>query len=74
MKTLILTLLLFLPMFLLAQTVWEKYADNPVLEVGPSGSWDDKVVAAPCVILVDGIYKMWYQAYDGNTFRIRHAT
>ena len=74
MKALTLTLILFLPMFLLAQTVWEKYADNPVLEVGPNGSWDDKSVAGPCVILVGDIYKMWYQGNDGNTFRIGYAT
>jgi predicted GH43/DUF377 family glycosyl hydrolase len=30
--------------------VWVKYAGNPVLDVGPSGSWEDYWVAVPGVI------------------------
>jgi len=36
--------------------------------------WDDAGVTTPSVILEDGIYKMWYDGYDGNTFYIGHAT
>jgi len=39
---------------------WEKYAGNPVLDIGPSGSWDDLSVWAPTVLFKDGMYKMWY--------------
>ena len=39
---------------------WTKYATNPVLKVGSSGSWDSKNVSAPYVIFDSGVYKMWY--------------
>jgi len=74
MKTLILTLLLFLPIVLLAQTVWEKYPDNPVMVKGASGSWDDEAVAGGTVLFDEDIYKMWYGGYDGRHYRIGYAT
>ena len=52
----------------LAQTKWEKYPGNPVLDVGPSGSGDDVSVSCPFVLKdADTIYKMWYTANDGST-------
>ncbi len=38
-----------------------KYKDNPILESGPSGSWDDTYAACP-MILKEGLdkYYMWY--------------
>ncbi len=52
-----------------------KYSGNPVLSVGPSGSWDDAHVWQP-VVLKDGEgYKMWYRGNDGsNPGRIGLAT
>ena len=54
--------------------VWTKYPGNPVLDLGPSGSWDDVEVPSPSVIF-DGIeYKMWYSGMDGSSYRIGYAT
>ena len=29
---------------------WTKYPDNPVLDAGPEGSWDDRSVACACIL------------------------
>jgi len=56
------------------QTDWEKYEGNPILEPGPSGSWDDESILG-CSVLFDGtIYHMWYGGFDGVHYRIGHAT
>jgi len=39
---------------------WTRDAANPVLDIGAPGSWDDKGVAAPCVLIEPGITRMWY--------------
>jgi predicted GH43/DUF377 family glycosyl hydrolase len=53
---------------------WTKYVSNPVLHLGPAGSWDDVNVYGPTV-LYDGItYEMWFGGYDGSNWRIGHAT
>lgn len=41
---------------------WTKASNNPVLDVGPAGSWDNITVAWPCVIYdgIDNEYKMWF--------------
>jgi predicted GH43/DUF377 family glycosyl hydrolase len=46
---------------------------NPVLDVGPPGSWDDGGVIAGSVIYHGGIYHMWYTGNDGNIGRIGYA-
>jgi predicted GH43/DUF377 family glycosyl hydrolase len=53
---------------------WTKRAMNPVLDLGPSGSWDDFHVEDPSVIKDGSIYKMWYTGYDGLVYRIGYAT
>ena len=57
-----------------AQVEWEKYANNPVLDVGAPGSWDDLAVFTPTVLFINGEYKMWYSANDGDRFRVGYAT
>jgi predicted GH43/DUF377 family glycosyl hydrolase len=53
---------------------WKKNTANPVLDLGPSGSWDDERVFTSSV-LFDGItYHMWYSGYDGTNHRIGYAT
>ena len=52
---------------------WTKYSDNPVLDVGPSGSWDAGSVYKPSVIKDGGVYKMWYHGYSDMS-RIGYAT
>jgi len=47
-----------------AQTQWQKHP-NPVLEVGPAGSWDQNVAVATTVLYHQGIYKMWYEGDSG---------
>ena len=47
---------------------------SPVLITGSTGLWDYKAVTEPSVINDNGVYKMWYSGYDGNTWRIGYAT
>ncbi|MFQ6673907.1 MAG: FlgD immunoglobulin-like domain containing protein, partial [Fidelibacterota bacterium] len=46
---------------------WTKDTLNPILDVGPSGSWDDYYVGH-CSVVFDtatSTYKMWYTGGDG---------
>jgi predicted GH43/DUF377 family glycosyl hydrolase len=52
---------------------WTKHG-NPVLDLGNQGAWDDSQADHACVLLVEGIYRMWYSADDGSTSRIGYAT
>jgi len=74
MKALTLTLILFLPIILFTQTAIEKYEGNPVLDVGPAGSWDETAVITPSVVVNGTTFKMWYTGYDGSHHRIGYAT
>lgn len=42
---------------------WAK-EPQPVLELGPRGSWDERAVADPCVILAGGRLYMYYLGQD----------
>jgi hypothetical protein len=65
----------------LAQTEWEKYAGNPILDIGASGDWDGVSVFGSSV-LFDGDdpdpahrYKMWYSGSNSSRhYRIGYAT
>jgi predicted GH43/DUF377 family glycosyl hydrolase len=57
-----------------AQVVWTKHAENPVLEPGPAGSWDDNYLIEPYVLFDGTNYKMWYGGHDGANSRIGYAT
>ncbi|MCK4696103.1 MAG: T9SS type A sorting domain-containing protein, partial [Candidatus Cloacimonetes bacterium] len=52
---------------------WTKHPD-PVLDVGPAGSWDDEVAGGGYVLFDGTTYHMWYSGYDGTYFRIGYAT
>ncbi|MFQ6608980.1 MAG: hypothetical protein ACE5EE_10695, partial [Fidelibacterota bacterium] len=67
-------MVLFSSFGLFAQTDWVKYTENPVLDVGPPGSWDDVEIWPTRVLLLDSVYHMWYSGYSGTTIRIGHAT
>jgi hypothetical protein len=54
--------------------LWNKEINNPVLDVGPPGSWDDVIVYVPCVILVGDTFHMWYDGFDGIIEQTGHAT
>ncbi len=55
---------------------WTKDTNNPVLEWGPDGDWDDQWVSQPEVIFNGNEYHMWYTGYNGigDQNRIGHAT
>ena len=52
---------------------WEKYAGNPVLDIGESGQWDEWHVVLGSVIYQDSLYKMWYAGW-GETWSFGYAT
>jgi len=58
-------------------TVWTKHPDNPVMDVGPPGSWDEDIVRPTSVIFENGVYRMWYGGadWDGSVFNgsVGHA-
>ena len=39
---------------------WTRFPGNPVMDVGPPGSWDSTEVKPGAVIFRDGLYQMWY--------------
>ncbi len=57
-----------------AQTLWDKYQGNPVLELGTAGSWDALAAELGTVLYLDGTYHMYYAGFDGMNYRIGHAT
>ena len=50
-------------------TAWSRSAENPVLDVGPTGAWDAGRVESPTVIKDGDEFKMWYTGEDerGNS-------
>lgn len=52
---------------------WTKYEGNPVLNLGPSGSWDEDGTARPSVIYDGTEFKMWYSGRQGSHWRIGYA-
>ncbi len=53
---------------------WTKHASNPVLEVGPAGSWDSDLIWTPDVHFDGTTYHMWYNGFNPSAARIGHAT
>lgn len=50
---------------------WNKHADNPVLELGQSNSWDSTGVSGPTTVMFGAEdFRMWYTGYDGANMRI----
>ena len=43
-------------------SVWTGYEGNPIIDVGPEGSFDDLWVLPQEVLIRDGVYQMWYLA------------
>jgi len=53
---------------------WTRYANNPVLDVGPPGSWDE-YGASPNTIVIDrGMYYMFYQTRKPSSLGIATST
>ncbi len=40
--------------------VWARYPGNPVLNVGPAGSWDERKISTASVYFDGSSYSMWY--------------
>jgi len=55
-----------------SQTRFLKYEGNPILDVGPPGSWDARYVEVDRVFLGD-TSKLWYSGYDGSNQQIGYA-
>jgi hypothetical protein len=47
-------------------TSWSKDANNPVIDIGSSGTWDDTFVDHSTLLLVGSSLKMWYGGFDGT--------
>lgn len=52
---------------------WTKSASNPVLTPGGPGGAGEQALYGPSVVLVNGVFHMWYQAY-GSPSTINYAT
>jgi len=46
--------------------IWSKDPNNPVINVGPAGAWDDTFVEHSAMLLVGSSLKMWYSGFDGT--------
>jgi len=55
-------------------TNWTKYENNPVLDMGDMGSWDDKGVSFPVVLKINSTFHIWYSGDNVLVSRIGHAT
>jgi len=57
------------------QTHWTKHPE-PIFDVGPEGSWDDRGVATPWVLYINDTLHMWYAGVSNisDLFSIGHAT
>lgn len=58
---------------------WKKDTiNNPVLDAGPDGDWDENYIYGGGVLVIDSILHMWYGGHSGSiittNFRIGHAT
>ena len=57
---------------------WTKDTNNPVLDVGPNGDWDDNTIMPGSVLVIDSVFHTWYTGHTGpifnENFRIGHAT
>jgi predicted GH43/DUF377 family glycosyl hydrolase/DNA-binding MarR family transcriptional regulator len=54
--------------------MWTRYEKNPVLDIGPKGTWDDKNLKGHAVVNAESSYHMWYSGYDGRDIRIGYAS
>ena len=58
--------------------LWSRDSDTPCVSLGPSGSFDDMHLFAPCVACENGIFSMWYcgsrGAVEDRVFRLGLAT
>jgi predicted GH43/DUF377 family glycosyl hydrolase len=58
--------------------IWTKDINNPVLDGGTEGSWEESGIGVPSVMVIDGTLHIWYSGHRGNLdyfdFQVGHAT
>ncbi|MBI3600074.1 MAG: hypothetical protein HY097_05470 [Nitrospinae bacterium] len=45
---------------------WEKSAENPVIDIGEEGAWDEVCVFSPMVLFENNRYKVWYTGFNNE--------
>lgn len=45
---------------------WEKHQGNPILRVGPPGSWDSRFASDPVLTRIGGVWHLFYYGFDGR--------
>lgn len=53
---------------------WTQYINNPVLNTGNTGEWDELEVTQPTVIKIGSIYHMWYEGNSNTIERIGYTS
>ncbi len=53
---------------------WQKSPRNPVLDLGPAGSWDSYSLQGASVLREGDGFRMWYTGQNGSRWRIGLAT
>jgi predicted GH43/DUF377 family glycosyl hydrolase len=55
---------------------WTKHPENPVLKLGPSGSWDSGILICQHVLFdqAENIFKIWYVGGINGIYGIGYAT
>ncbi len=43
---------------------WARFEGNPIVKVGPAGSFDDRFASDPCVVRVGDVWAMFYYTYS----------
>ncbi len=54
--------------------IWSKDSLNPVLDVGPSGSWDEVKAGSQSIVFDGNTYHMWYEGGSFLNWRVGYAT
>ena len=60
--------LLMVPARLEAQTMWIHVSDQPVLDYGAAGGWEDFGIISPSVIKDGDTLRMWYTGDNADPF------
>ena len=45
---------------------WERFEGNPVIRLGPTGSFDDRFCSDPCVLRCDGVWVMFFYTLSSD--------
>jgi LruC domain-containing protein len=53
---------------------FKKDPGNPIIKAGSGSAWDSVRATRPCVIYNGSGYMIWYEGFDGTTWRIGLAT